>query len=350
MVENRIISENKSNFDEKGFLNYDYLKNYFDCKRETHWGEFKGESGRYIIDETNNKLYADVEIISSQIYNKLGIKTPVPLVVAKKEDGFKRFFIVKNSLSTDDKSYLNSRFGHFSKMKNVFKEDFVDTTMLAANYHQYRSGQIVDGLLFKKSYSNDILDYFRKIRIGKIANENQNGVFSRLDPMFCKSFIGERNPILNYFYVDAVKKRMKMNLLDISIQNSTRTPADYLYKLDKNGLVVDVMSMSSGNSAFNISNLMNNNFNKMDDNYFNDFSKKRLKAVKILENYSTNLVANSFMNANERIEFGKKLKEVSEMEIAHDIEKNTNYRVNDRVYDTIMTCVYDMGQNLERNF
>ena len=123
MVENRIISENKSNFDEKGFLNYDYLKNYFDCKRETHWGEFKGEAGRYIIDETNNKLYADVEIISSQIYNKLGIKTPVPLVVAKKEDGFKRFFIVKNSLSTDDKSYLNSRFGHFSKMKNVFKED-----------------------------------------------------------------------------------------------------------------------------------------------------------------------------------------------------------------------------------
>ena len=123
-----------------------------------------------------------------------------------------------------------------------------------------------------------------------------------------------------------------------------------IYKLDKNGLVVDVMSMSSGNSAFNISNLMNNNFNKMDDNYFNDFSKKRLKAVKILENYSTNLVANSFMNANERIEFGKKLKEVSEMEIAHDIEKNTNYRVNDRVYDTIMTCVYDMGQNLERNF
>lgn len=347
MVENRIITENKRNFDEKGFLNYEYLKDYFKNGRDVHWGEFEGEYGKYIISETNNKRFIDTEMITSQVFNKLGIKTPVPFVVLKNENGNKRYFLVKNSLSTDRISYLNSRNGHFGDMIKVNENELKNNTILATNYHQFMEGQIANELLNANKFNNKILDHFRNIKLSNMLSEEKKGVFSSLDPLFSSKRGMERNPILDYFYVGSVKKRIKMNILDMAILNSTRTPADYLYKLDNYGLVSDVMSLSSGSSFANVSSIINRKFNEVDYKYFNNYSNKRESFKNIFKNLRTNKESKRYLDLEDLTLFGNDIEKVCESEIAQDIEETTNYRVSDSVYEVLVDNLNNMTEELE---
>ena len=348
MKENKIMIENQKNFDRDGFLGFDYIKNYFYDKKRGFSGTVETSAGRYIIEGVDMKDLSDSEILFSQIYSKAGFNVPIYFMSRFERGDVQKNFLVCNDVSTDSKSYYNAFHAPYNISMVVEDEEMQDNTILARDYHQIKTDELINSELLLEFAETSPIRFFRRYKILKEIQNNNHSVLSPLDPLFFGYFEGEKNPIIDYFSKKAVQKRIKMSILDAATFNSSRLPTSYLYKLDYYKKVEDVLPLSSGNTFINARLAANGRYSELDKKTFNDYNFEEVNPIDVLINVEKNKDVKEYFSNTERKEFGKQLQDIAHSNIAEDVKNSIGYEVDKDFNNVIMKNLNDAGIMLEQ--
>ena len=348
MKENKIMLENQKNFDRDGFLGFDYIKNYFYDKKRGFSGTVETSAGRYIIEGVDMKDLSDSEILFSQIYSKAGFNVPIYFMSRFERGDVQKSFLVCNDVSTDSKSYYNAFHAPYNISMVVEDEEMQDNTILARDYHQIKTDELINSELLLEFAETSPIRFFRRYKILKEIQNNNHSVLSPLDPLFFGYFEGEKNPIIDYFSKKAVQKRIKMSILDAATFNSFRLPTSYLYKLDYYKKVEDVLPLNSGNTFINARLAANGRYSELDKKTFNDYNFEEVNPIDVLINVEKNKDVKEYFSNSERKEFGKQLQDIAHSNIAEDVKKSIGYEVDKDFNNVIMKNLNDAGIMLEQ--
>lgn len=348
MKENKIMIENQKNFDRDGFLGFDYIKNYFYDKKRGFSGTVETSAGRYIIEGVDMKDLSDSEILFSQIYSKAGFNVPIYFMSRFERGDVQKNFLVCNDVSTDSKSYYNAFHAPYNISMVVEDEEMQDNTILARDYHQIKTDELINSELLLEFAETSPIRFFRRYKILKEIQNNNHSVLSPLDPLFFGYFEGEKNPIIDYFSKKAVQKRIKMSILDAATFNSSRLPTSYLYKLDYYKKVEDVLPLNSGNTFINARLAANGRYSELDKKTFNDYNFEEVNPIDVLINVEKNKDVKEYFSNTERKEFGKQLQDIAHSNIAEDVKNSIGYEVDKDFNNVIMKNLNDAGIMLEQ--
>lgn len=348
METTKLIEENKENFDNEGFLNYKKIEKYFLDKQKPTWGSVTTKAGKYCFQSSPVKIFNDAEIFFSQYYSKFGIKTPINFMVS--DDDASKKYLVGEDLSIDSKSMTSRLLANFGISMEVEEHEIKNSTILAKDFYSFMTNKYVTPVILEDlSNCNPILDFFRIKALKKeykIVNNPTN--ISPLEPFFVDYFEEGENVVLKHFTHEAVKKELKMKLLDIATYNNIRLPDSYLYKVNNLLQVEDVIPLDSGNSAVNVDYYNKKQYDKIDNHFLNDFDYDIKPAINILKEYQNNKKIKEYFSDEDRLEFAKELKNVTKIDIAKDVEENTNYKIDTKYQDAIMQNSEFMADLIER--
>ena len=323
---NKIMEENLSNFDRDGCLGYKKLEKYFYEKNNQKWGQVQTTAGKYYIFESDSKEADDADIFFSQLYPKFGIKTPVNFPV--KDELTNKRFLVANDLAKDQKSRINRVLAPINVQITVEQEEMRGTTVLAQDFYHYLTEKYVRSKICDAlDNCHPIFDFFTIRKLEKAYNKCvTNSGLTVLDPFFESASLKE-NPALKQFSREAVKKELKMKLLDVATFNSARLTSDYLYKTDSFLGVEDVFPLDSGNSWENAGHQIRGEYDYIERRFLSDFSYQLLTPNQILRELQENQAVQEYFNEDDRLEFAKQLRETTKIDIAKEVENKTNYKI-----------------------
>ena len=139
--------------------------------------------------------------------------------------------------------------------------------------------------------------------------------------------------IVKYFSQKALAQKIKMRILDLATLNPDRQECNYFYVLDDNGQAVDIVTIDherSGIVASNSSGFARNL--TMSGGYQNDFAIRNASQTEVLDTIKNSEFVNNVMDVRA---FGEEIGNVDVREISHDIVSTTGYCVDGRYIDTI---------------
>lgn len=158
---------------------------------------------------------------------------------------------------------------------------------------------------------------------------------------------GFNTVLANHFTPNAIKDKIKMDIIDLVILNGRRTPDTFCYDLTGSNMVKKVIPLDAGESSYNLKLLKNQNLD-YDTKYLCETRINKETDKKVLKDIITNKRLNRYFTEKDRAEFGKELKELSLFEVKENIKHTTNYEIDDGIIDVYSNRAYFIGRALER--
>ena len=354
MIKNKMMVENEENFDKRGFLNISSAK----IKRAMV-DEKKYQDYYFMLPRTKDDI--DVHILFSQIYSKAGLDVPVYFAAKGKVDGGNEDIALLARDNIDRIPEEKKFFVDYSPLNRYAVEE-----IRKLNQKGF-SNELVLPALYNKMYTVDFCDRLRglgdeagivdKLYLNYVANSvlratkklKSSSCFDMLFMQNNLTQIGEENnisPIVEHFKREAIKDKIKMGILDIAFLNNYRSQYSYAYEVSRKD-VERVVPLCVEESARNARLMAEEKFEDVLNSYKNDFDYDELPALEVLKRYKHNYYVDKVIGARERMEFGETLRALADSGINKEIEKESGYKVDNKIYDVIMRHLDRTGEELE---
>lgn len=350
-----MMIENQECFDEKGYLDMTSAK-----VRRAMLEEKKYQD--YYFAMPRNKDELDVHLLFSQIYAKVGLEVPVYFPAKGKADGANEYMalLVRDNIDRfpeEKKFFVDYRPLNKYAMEEIRKlnqKGFSGELILPALYNKMYTVDFCDKLRGSELAKQDL---YGKLLLNHLAKTILRGAKKfNLATLFEMTFmqneltkVGEEcniSPIVDHFKREAIKDKIKMGILDIAFLNNNRGQYSYAYEMSKTD-VERVVPLCVEESARNARLMAEEKFGDVLNSYKNDFDYERLPALEVLKKYKHNYYVDGVIGARERMEFGETLRHIANSEINKEIERETGYEIDNKIYDVIMRHLDRTGEELE---
>lgn len=285
----------------------------------------------------------DTKILSSQIYNSLGIKTPIYFGAI---DGQNLKYLANDNLSDymsfEDKRYMNviSLDKETVERLKSIKSEFIGKYISGEVFNKWF---LVNFFENKKRYANND-GYSNFVDFVYLFNSRAKTQF---DSIFEENGM-RKNSIVEYFNKEALKKKIKTGIIDLGLFVTNRKPNTFLYKLNQDNKIDDLLLDSITINYDVLSYYHTNDLNDDDRVFENDFEQGRLSCREIIHRYKTNERVNDVFAKQDRVDFAEDIVKIAESNIVRNIRDTIGYEINPKFNDVIKSHLNFVADELSK--